>query len=308
MAVDQLVTVDTHNSGKDQIVMQGIRIMRGKVCLVTGANDGIGKATALGLAKMGATVVMVCRDAAKGQAALAEIRQASGNPSIELLVADLSSQAAIHKLVDEFKQNHNQLHVLINNAGVNVLVRTLTADSVELNFAVNHLAPFMLTLLLLDVLKASAPARIVNVNSAAQGFGIIHFDDLMLAEKYDSMRGYAQSKLANILFGYELARRLAGTDVTVNCFNPWLAKTKIAQGMGGFFGLMARVLRPFAATPEKAAETAIYLATSSEVEGVSGKYFENKREKMSSKASYDLDLAKRLWDVSAELVHLESLP
>jgi NAD(P)-dependent dehydrogenase (short-subunit alcohol dehydrogenase family) len=182
--------------------------VNGKICIVTGASDGIGKATALGLAKMGATVVMVCRNPAKGQAVLKEIQQASGNPAIELLIADLSSQAAVRKLADDFLQTHTRLHVLINNAGVSANQRTLTADGIELNFAVNHLAPFMLTLLLLDVLKASAPSRIINVTSSAEGFGSIHFDDLMLEKKYDAMRGHAQSKLANVMFTYELARRV----------------------------------------------------------------------------------------------------
>lgn len=279
--------------------------MRGKICMVTGANSGIGRATALGLAKLGATVVMVCRDAGRGQTVWAEIREESGNPAVELMIADLSSQAAIRKLAADYKHTHDSLHVLINNAGVVANQRTVTEDGIELQFAVNHLAHFMLTMLVLDVLKASAPSRIVNVTSSAESFGTIKFDDLMTEEKYTPMGAQAQAKLANVMFTYELARRLEGTGVMGNCLNPGAVRTKITQDMGGWFGLMARLARPFAKTPEQGAETPLYLATSSEVEGVSGKYFENKKAKPTSQKSYDTAAARRLWDVSAELTKLE---
>lgn len=269
--------------------------------MVTGANAGVGKATALGLAKLGATVVMVCRNAAKAHAALAEIQTASGNPAISLMLADLSIQSDIHKLVADFKDTHKPLHILVNNAGVTVKHRTLTPEGVELSFAVNHLAPFLLTNLLLDVLKTNAPARIINVTSAAEAMGEIDFDDLTLENKYTAMRGYAQSKLANVFFTYELARRLNGTGVIANCVNPGAVKTKVAQGMGGWYGLMARLARPFAKTPEQAAEDILYLAGASEMQGVNGKYFEGKKETPSSPFSYDAEVARHLWTVSEEL-------
>lgn len=279
--------------------------MRGRICMVTGANAGIGRATAMSLAKLGATVVMVCRNADKGQAAWADIREASGDSNLELLIADLASQRAVRQLADEYRRSHDRLHVLVNNAGTSSKQRILTGDGIEQTFAVNHLAPFLLTNLLLDVLKASAPARVVNVTSSAESFGKIHFDDLTLAQNYGSMRAHAQSKLANVLFTYELARRLAGTGVTVNCLNPGAVRTDGPLQMGGFYGLMARLARPFALTPEQGAEAVVYLATSNEVEGVSGQYFEKQKAHQSSKQSYDAVLAQRLWDVSVELTKRE---
>ncbi len=256
---------------------------------------------------LGATVVMVCRDAGRGQAALAQIKAESGNPAVELMVADLSSEAAIHKLAANYRSAHDRLHVLVNNAGIVAPQRVLTEDGIEQTFAVNYLAPFLLTILLLDVLKASAPARIVNVTSSAESFGKIDFDDLTLKQNYSSMRAYAQSKLANVLFTYELARQLAGAGVTVNCLNPGAVRTKGPLNMGGWFGLMARLIRPFALSPEQGAQPIIYLVTSKEVEGVSGQYYEKMRPKQSSKQSYDTALARRLWDVSAQLTKMDNL-
>jgi retinol dehydrogenase 14 len=270
--------------------------MRGKVCMVTGASSGIGKATALGLAKLGATVVMICRDSGRGQAALEEIKAESGNASVELMLADLASQSAIRQLAADYERTHNTLHVLVNNAGIITPQRTLTVDGIEQNFAVNHLAYFMLTLLLLNMLKAST----------AESFGKINFADLMAEQKFNAMVVYAQSKLANVLFTYELARQLAGKGVTVNCLSPGAVQTNIFNDLGGFFGLMTRLTRPFASTPEQGAQPSLYLATSGEVEGFSGKYFDKQKPKQSSKASYDTTLAQRLWQVSAELTGLES--
>src|SRR5947208_1507841 len=184
--------------------------MQGKVCIVTGANSGIGKATTLGLAQMGATVVMVCRDQSKGEQAQNEIKEKSENDAIDLMLADLSSQESIHRLAENFQQHYQQLHVLINNAGVANLSRRETVDGLEMTFAVNYLAPFLLTNLLLDKLKTSAPARIVNVSSAAHTSGSIQMDDLQAEKLYRPMRTYPQSKLAVVLFTYELARRLQG--------------------------------------------------------------------------------------------------
>ena len=191
--------------------------MAGRTCLVTGATSGIGKATAAGLARLGADLVLVARDRAKGEATVAELQAATGNPRIELLVADLASQASIRQLAEEYRRGHDRLHVLVNNAGGYWATRHTTVDGLELTFAVNHLAYFLLTNLLLDLLRASAPARIVNVTSGAQAVGGIHFDDLQFERRYRGQAAYNQSKLANVLFTYELARRLEGSGVTVNC-------------------------------------------------------------------------------------------
>ena len=281
--------------------------MSGKVCMVTGANAGIGKVTALELAKMGATVVMVCRDKAKGEAAQAELQSQSGNQGVDLFMADLSSQRAIRQLAQDFKDKYQQLHVLVNNAGIAQSKRILTEDGLESTFAINHLAYFLLTNLLLDVLKASAPARIINVSSEAQASGTINFNDLQGEKKYSATRSYCQSKLANVLFTYELAKRLEGTGVTVNCLHPGAVATNFAKDTGGLFGLVSRLARPFELTPEKGAQTSIYLASSPEVEGVSGKYFVNCKERNSSKESHDDLVQQRLWKVSEELTNLTSV-
>ncbi len=278
--------------------------MGGKVCLITGGNSGIGKATALGLANMGATVVVVGRDRGRTEAAVTEIEAESGNESVGLLLADLSSRESIRRLAEDFKGRYERLHVLINNAGVFLSKRTLTVDGIETTFAINYLAPFLLTNLLLDVLKASAPARILNVTSSAERSGIIDFDDLQGAREHGGIRAYNRSKLAMVLFTYELARRLEGTGVTVNCLHPGVVATNLGRGNGGFFGFLTRLMRPFISSPEKGAETSIYLASSPEVEGVSGKYFAKKAETRSSERSYDEETGRRLWQVSGKLTKL----
>ena len=272
--------------------------MTGKVCLVTGANSGIGKPTAMALAEMGATVVLVCRNRDTGEEALREIHQRTGNRSSELLIADLSSQAAIRSLAAQFKEKHDRLDVLVNNAGVVMRKRVLTADGIETTFAVNHLAYFLLTNLLLDVLRKSAPARIVNVASAAHTSGTMNFDDLSGENRYSSWGAYCQSKLANILFTYELAKKLAGSGVTVNCLHPGVIATGLFRNLPKFIDLVARL---FLTRPEKGAETSVYLATSPEVEGVSGKYFAKKRAVNSSAESNDREEARRLWEASEKL-------
>jgi NAD(P)-dependent dehydrogenase (short-subunit alcohol dehydrogenase family) len=278
--------------------------MQGKIAMVTGANDGIGRATTLGLARLRATVVTVCRDVQRGRAVQQSITSETGNDSIELLIADLSSQAAIRQLVADYKRSHRRLHVLVNNAGVNVKQRTLTADGIELNFAVNYLAPFLLTLSMIDILEASAPARIINVASAAEQMGKIDFDDLMAARKYSALRAYSQSKLAAVLFTYELARRLDPSRVTVNCLHPGVIRTKITRGMSGWGAVIAWLGRPFAASPEHGADTILYLASSPGVQGVSGEYFENRHAKRSSPRSYDAAAGRRLWQISESLTQL----
>jgi NAD(P)-dependent dehydrogenase (short-subunit alcohol dehydrogenase family) len=280
--------------------------MQGKVCMVTGATSGIGKATALGLAQIGATVVMVARDPARGEIAQNEIKTKSGNNAIDLLLADLSSQQSIRQLAENFQQRYTQLHVLINNAGTIRLTRRETVDGLEMTFAVNHLAPFLLTNLLLDVLKANAPARIVNVSSSAHEAGYIKMDDLQTKKHYRPMRVYGQSKLALMLFTYELARRLEGTGVTANCLHPGFAATNIGQSG---LGLVGRAVAKFIVSrlgisPEEGAKTSIYLASSPDVEGVTGKYFVQSIPQRSVPISYDESLQQQLWEESARLVNL----
>ena len=279
--------------------------MDDKVCLITGATSGIGKATAMGLASIGASVVMVGRDRGRGEAALAEIKEGSSNASVDLMLADLSSQEDIRRLADEFKEAYPRLDVLINNAGVFRSKRITTADGLEMTFAVNHLAYFLLTKVLLDVLKSSAPSRIVNVASGEQRNGTIDFDDLQGEKGYKTAKAYGQSKLANVLFTYELARRLEGTGVSVNCLHPGAGvRTNLGSGVSGIFGFTVRALTPLMKSPEKGAQTSIYLASSPEVEGLSGRYFVKKAEARSSDVSHDERLARRLWEASAELTNL----
>ena len=277
--------------------------MQGKICMVTGANSGIGKATAMGLAEMGATVVMVSRDLARGKAAQSEIKAKSGNDAVDLLLADLSSQQSIRQLAEDFKQRNTKLHVLINNAGMSSLRRRETVDGLEVTFAVNHLAPFLLTNVLLDVIKASAPSRIINVSSDAHEAGYINMDDLQSEKKY--MRAYGQSKLALVLFTYELARRLQGTGVTANCLHPGFVATNFGQNGTGPIGRgVINLISRFGMSPEEGAKTSIFLATSPEVEGVTGKYFVKSIPKRSAPITYDSSLQRQVWEESARLVKL----
>jgi retinol dehydrogenase-14 len=276
-----------------------------KVCLITGATSGIGKATSMGLANMGASVVMVGRDRGRGEAALAEIKEGSANASVDLMLSDLSSQEQVRRLADEFKETYTRLDVLINNAGGFHSKRITTADGLETTFAVNHLAYFLLTNLLLDVLEASAPSRVVNVSSGDHSNGTIDFDDLQGEKGYKGAKAYSQSKLANVLFTYELARRLEGTGVTANCLHPGAGvRTNFGSGVSGIFGFTVRELRPLLKSPEKGAETSIHLASSPEVQGLSGRYFVKKAGARSSDASRDERTARGLWEVSAELTRL----
>ena len=280
--------------------------MQGKICMVTGANSGIGKATALALAQMGATVVMVCRDRAKGEEARSEITTKSRNNAVDLLQADLSSQQSIRQLVEHFQHHYRHLHVLINNAGAAFTGRRReTVDGLEMTLAVNYLAPFLLTNLLLDILKASAPARIVNVSSAAHKSGSMQLDDLQAEKLYRPMRTYPQAKLAVVLFTYELARRLQGTGVTANCLHPGFVATNFAQSDGGpAVRLLVKVLGSFGTSPQEGAQTSIYLASSPEVEGVTGKYFVKSIPRRSAAISYDESLQRQLWEQSAKLVNV----
>jgi NAD(P)-dependent dehydrogenase (short-subunit alcohol dehydrogenase family) len=283
--------------------------LTGRVILVTGANSGIGKVTAEELAKMGATLVMVSRDRERGATALAEVRTASGNQDVHLLLGDLSVQAEIVALADQFKAQFDRLDVLVNNAGVFLNNREESADGLEMTFAVNHLAYFLLTQLLLDMLKASSPARIVNVSSGAHQGSSLNFDDLQHEQSYSGFQVYRRSKLMNILFTYALDRRLTGSGVTVNVIHPGFTRTNFGRRDNG---LMGKLAMPFMAlmgrSAEKGAETVIYLASAPEVADVSGKYFVDKQAVKSSPESYDEDIQERLWQVSAGLVKPVYLP
>jgi NAD(P)-dependent dehydrogenase (short-subunit alcohol dehydrogenase family) len=276
------------------------------VCVVTGASSGIGRATARALARLGATLALVCRDRGRGEEAQAALRAESPNADQTLFLADLSSQAEIRRLAAELCARYPAIHVLVNNAGVVNLHRTTTVDGIETVFAVNHLGYFLLSHLLLERLRSSAPARIVNVASDAHRFGKIDLDDLGHERRYRAMRVYGASKLANILFTYELARRLEATGVTVNCLHPGAVATRLGQNNGRVATILTKLLKPFFRTPEQGAATAIHLASSLAVEGVSGRYFVNCREARSSAATYDTELARRLWAASARLTGLES--
>ncbi len=279
--------------------------MKGKICMITGANSGIGKATAIGLAKMGATIVMVCRNKERGEQALKDIKRKSNNESVYLMLADLSSQKAIHQLVKDFKEKHQNLHVLINNAGVNLSKRILNEDGIETTLAVNYLAPFLLCNLLFDSLKAGKPARIVNVSSSVQAKSI-DFDNLNGEKHYRQLKAYAMSKLAVIILTYEFARRFDGNGVTINCLHPGYVRTNMIRNFRKFVKYFFPFISLFVRSPKRGAKTPIYCASSPDIEGISGKYFKKRKEKKSVKASYDEELAKELWDVSVELTNLNS--
>lgn len=279
--------------------------MVGKTVLVTGGTGGIGKATAIGLAALGARVGITGRDVARAESAAAEIGEASGNPAIDVFAGDMSSQAEVRRLAGEVLATYPRLDVLVNNVGGFWGTRHMTADGLEHTFAVNHLAPFLLTNLLLDRLKASAPARIVTVSSGAQAMGKLDFEDLQGEREYSGQRAYNQSKLANVVFTYELARRLDGSGVTANTLHPGVVRTAFAaEDPSPMWRVLLPLIRPFLKSPEQGAATSLYLASSPEVEGVTGKYFVNAKPSGSNKSSYDTEAAARLWKVSVDLTGL----
>lgn len=274
--------------------------MKDKICLITGFTSGIGKATAFGLAEKGTELILICRDKAMGEEVIKEIKIKTGNSNLNLYVCDLSLQKDIRRVVSEIKAHHPVIDVMINNAGGINGTRELTEDGNEITFAVNHLAYFMLTLLLLDNVKTSSYARIINVASDAHQFSKLDFDDLNSKNSYNPMKVYGTTKLANIMFTYELARRLAGTEISVNCMHPGGVNTNFGKNMKGIAGAYFR-LSPFSRKPEKGAETVIWLASTPDVEGVSGKYFMDKKEKKSNSFSYDKDEQKKLWEESEKM-------
>jgi retinol dehydrogenase-14 len=279
--------------------------MGGKTVLITGGTSGIGKATAVALAAMGADVVVVGRNRERGEAAVGEIKSQSHSESVELMLADLSAQDEVRGLADTFMERYDRLDVLANNAGLVQSKRTETADGIETTLAINHLAPFLLTNLLLDRLKQSAPSRVITVSSEAQRWGDMDFDDLQSKHKYRGFPVYGKTKLANIMFTYELAERLEGTFVTANCLHPGPVGTNFGKNNGGPMTLLFRAAKPFMRTPEQGADTLIWLASSPDVEGVSGKYFSDRKEIEAKKIAYDPDTRCKLWEISADLTDLK---
>ncbi len=282
----------------------GLARLDGRTCLVTGATSGIGLETAAGLAALGARVVMVGRDRQRGEQARKAVVEKSGNDKVDLLLADLSSLAGIRGVAQEILATYPALHVLVNNAGTVELSRTTSIDGFEKTFAVNHLAYFLLTNLLLPRLRASAPARVVNVASEAHRFGRLDLADLQSEKSYRAMRVYGTSKLLNILFTVALAEKLAGSGVTANSLHPGAVSTRLGKNNGAFASILIGLLRPFFLTPEQGAANSIFVAASDQLDGVSGKYFVKQRAVAPSRRSQRLHLARRVWTRSSELVGL----
>ena len=281
--------------------------VKGKTCIVTGATSGIGRSTAIALARAGAELGIVCRDPGRAEDTVRAIRDETGSTTVDVFLGDLASQDAIRRVAAAILERYPRIHLLVNNAGVVNLQRQTTVDGIEQTFAVNHLAYFLLTLLLLDRLRESAPARIVNVGSDAHKFvSGINFDDIGFADGYKSMKVYGHSKLANLLFTVELARRLEGSGVTVNCVHPGAVATGLGKNNGRIAGIVIRLLAPFFRTPDKGAATTLHVATSPALDGVSGRYFASCREVQPAAAGRDREAAQRLWDLSAHLTGLDA--
>ena len=277
--------------------------MHGKTVLITGATQGIGKQSAIALGAMGAKLVLVCRNEQKARASIEDIEREGKCKGVELIVADLSSMAEVRRAAQEFLAKHDRLDVLLNNAGVLVTSRKTTVDGLETTFATNHLAYFLMTELLLPALKKTDHARIVNVASHAHKRAkAIRFDDLQFEKNYSTFDAYSHSKLCNIAFTYELARRLQGSGVTANCLHPGVVATGFGQTYGGAMSWLIKIAHVFMIDPKKGAETSVYLASSKDVEGVTGKYYDKCKAVPSTKVSYDQAAAKRLWEVSEALV------
>ena len=277
--------------------------MDNKLCLITGASAGIGKATAIGLAKMGARIIVHARNEKKAIATCEEVKTKSENPNIEYLSADLGSFSEIKSLVEKFNQKYSALDVLINNAGCIFTDYAETVEGIERQWCINHLAPFLLTNLLLPKLKAAPSARIVNVSSGAHTYGKINFEDINHSKNYKGMKVYSQSKLANVLFTIELAKRLEGTKITANSLHPGAIKTDIgSKNNQSWMSKAWSFFKPFMKSIEKGAETSIYLASSPEVEGKTGGYYGNKKLNKTSKLGEDAELAKKLWAFTEESI------
>ncbi len=274
---------------------------KSRTIVVTGATSGIGRATAVGLAKLDSRLILVGRDAGRAEESVAEIRSATGRKDVEIVLGDFASQAELRRVADEILARTQAIHVLVNNAGVTMLKRTTTPDGLETTFAVNHLGYFLLTGLLLPRLRAGAPARIVNVASDAHRFGKLDLEDLQNEREFKAMRVYGQSKTANILFTRELARRLAGSGVTVNALHPGGVATRLGRGSGPLLDLLQRAIMLFMKSPEQGAATSIYLASAPGLERVNGRYFADEKEKQPAPHASDPDAARRLWEISEKL-------
>lgn len=277
--------------------------MKNKVCLITGGNSGIGKATAIELAKMGATVVILCRSREKGQAAVQDISSQSGNHNVHLLVADLASQQQVRQAANQFKEKFTKLDVLINNAAVFLAKRSETEDGIETTFATNYLSHFLLTHLLLDSLEASGEGRIINVASKHNGIKM-NFDDLMTKNNYTFFKAVGPTKLALILFTKELAKKLEGRPITVNSLHPGIIKTNIMHQLPW---ILRSIFKIMSASTQKGSKTPVYLASSPEVKGVSGKFFSNCKPAKTSAEADDVSSAKKLWDISMSLLRPDVL-
>ncbi len=287
------------------MTMTDARLMAGKSVLVTGGTGGLGRATAIGLAALGARVGITGRDQVRAAAAAAGIRAATGNAAVDAFAADMSSQAEVRRLAAQVAGAYPRLDVLVNNVGGFWAHRHVTADGLERTFALNHLAPFLLTNLLLDRLTASAPARIVTVSSGIQARGRIDFADLQGEQDYSGQRAYSQSKLANVMFTYELAGRLEGTGVTATVLHPGVVRTSFgAEDPAAHFAMLIRVARPFMKSPAQGAVAVVCLASAPQMAGVTGRYFAQGKPKTSNQASYDTATAARLWRASSDLVGL----
>lgn len=279
--------------------------MKGKVVLITGATNGIGLEAARAIAKKGARVVIVGRNPQKTQEVASQLTRESG-AEVSAILGDLSLMRDVRKVAAEFREKFDRLDVLLNNAGAVFNTHQRTDEGNEMTFALNHLNYFLLTHLLLDMLKANAPSRIVNVSSDAHRVGKLDLDNLQSEKGFSAFGAYGRSKLENVMFTYELARRLEGTGVTVNALHPGFVRTGFGHNMSGIFSNIARLAQVFAISTEQGAQTSIYLATSPEVEGVSGKYFAKSKAVKSSDASYDEAAWKRLWEISETLTGISS--
>jgi NAD(P)-dependent dehydrogenase (short-subunit alcohol dehydrogenase family) len=279
--------------------------MKDKVCIVTGSNSGIGKETALALAEMGATVVMVVRNREFGEAARSEIITETGSNTIDLMICDLSSMNTIRDFATAFKSKYDRLDVLINNAGAVISDRQITDDGFERTLAVNYLAPFLLTHELLSLLKDSAPSRVVNLSSGLAKRANVNLDDLQSESRYKSMKVYGSTKLRVIMYTYEMARRLEDTNVSVNVVLPGFVATNLGRSSGSRSSrIMFGMMKPFQLSPKEGAETSVYVATTPEIEGLTGKCFEKKQEIETSEVSYNVDLQKQLWEITVDLLGL----
>jgi NAD(P)-dependent dehydrogenase (short-subunit alcohol dehydrogenase family) len=279
--------------------------MGGKTVLITGGTSGIGKAMAVAMTAMGANVVVVGRNPARGKAAVEEIKARSHSESVELMLADLSVQSEVRRLAEEFLERYDRLDVLANNAGLVQSKRTETPDGIETTLAINHLAPFLLTNLLIERLEQSAPSRVITVSSEAQRWGNVDFEDMQSRRKYRGFPVYGMTKLANIMFTYELAERLSGTGVTANCLHPGSVGTNFGQNNRGPMALFFRTFKPFMRSPEQGADTLIWLASSPEVEGLSGMYFSDRKVIEAKKVTCDPAARRRLWEISEDLTGLK---